>query len=94
MTLGEAILAAHKRGDTEERNRLMAWANQGVTIRDLQSLLGCCLQTAHTWTVKGRRDLGERPLNQYVCVSEGGTLHARIGEARDASTSGPLAAKE
>lgn len=54
MTLGEAIVAAHERGDTAERNRLLALANQHATIRDLCALLGVSLPTAHKWVVRGR----------------------------------------
>lgn len=54
MTFKEAILAAHAAGDVDERNRLMAEANNSATIRDLQQLLGCALSTAHKWTLEGR----------------------------------------
>jgi hypothetical protein len=47
LTLGEAIVAAHERGDAAERNRLLAIANQHATIRDLCALLGVSLPTAH-----------------------------------------------
>ena len=53
MTLGEAIQAAHARGDHEERNRLMWHAHDHATMRDLAALLGVGLATVHRWTHDG-----------------------------------------
>jgi DNA-binding transcriptional ArsR family regulator len=54
VTLGDAIRSAHARGDTDERNRLMALANSHATVRDLAELLGLSASTVHKHLRRGQ----------------------------------------
>lgn len=71
MTLGDAIRAAHLRGDTEERNRLMALANSHATIRDLAALLGNSVAVTHRRVLSGR---AQNPCSVLDSAAPEGTL--------------------
>jgi hypothetical protein len=73
VTLGEAIRAAHERGDTAERNRLMALANQHATIRDLAALLGNSVGVTHRRVMAGR---AQNPCSRLDSSAPEGTLVA------------------
>lgn len=50
-TMREAIVAAHRRHDRVERNRLLRLARErGATVRALAALLGVGVATMHGWS--------------------------------------------
>jgi len=85
VTLGQAIVAAHARGDTTERNRLMALANDHATVRDLADLLGMSVGATHKHLVRGRQSVNPRSWHGRILLET-----AEIGP-RGEGTPGGLA---
>jgi hypothetical protein len=92
MTLGDAIVHAHARGDHEERNRLLTAARAyGVTVGAMCSLLGVARATAWAWS-GGKHDRDSTALSGVLTPnpsSAGARILLEIAEIGPATRQRP-----